>query len=133
MDKIFLSALSVECVVGIWEWERRVKQTVIIDVELAADIRKAASTDHIDDTVDYKKVSKRLLAFVGDSQFQLVETLTDRIAELIITEFGVSWVKVRLNKRGAIRGARDVGIEIERRREDYATAPARGVLGREAT
>ena len=125
MDKIFLSALSVECVVGIWEWERRVKQTVIIDVELAADIRKAASTDHIDDTVDYKKVSKRLLAFVGDSQFQLVETLTDRIAELIITEFGVSWVKVRLNKRGAIRGARDVGIEIERRREDYATAPAR--------
>ena len=133
MDKIFLSALSVECVVGIWEWERRVKQTVIIDVELAADIRKAASTDHIDDTVDYKKVSKRLLAFVGDSQFQLVETLTDRIAELIITEFGVSWVKVRLNKRGAIRGARDVGIEIERRREDYTTAPARGVLGREAT
>ena len=133
MDKIFLSALSVECVVGIWEWERRVKQTVIIDVELAADIRKAASTDHIDDTVDYKKVSKRLLAFVGDSQFQLVETLTDRIAELIITEFGVSWVKVRLNKRGAIRGARDVGIEIERRREDYAAAPARGVLGREAT
>jgi len=125
MDKIFLSALSVECVVGIWEWERRVKQTVIIDVELAADIRKAASTDHIDDTVDYKKVSKRLLAFVGDSQFQLVETLTDRIAELIITEFGVSWVKVRLNKRGAIRGARDVGIEIERRREDYATAPVR--------
>ena len=129
MDKIFLSALSVECVVGIWEWERRVKQTVIIDVELAADIRKAASTDHIDDTVDYKKVSKRLLAFVGDSQFQLVETLTDRIAELIITEFGVSWVKVRLNKRGAIRGARDVGIEIERRREDYPSASASGVPG----
>ena len=133
MDKIFLSALSVECVVGIWEWERRVKQTVIIDVELAADIRKAASTDHIDDTVDYKKVSKRLLAFVGDSQFQLVETLTDRIAELIITEFGVSWVKVRLNKRGAIRGARDVGIEIERRREDYPMAPTSGVPGTEAT
>lgn len=127
MDKIFLSALSVECVVGIWEWERRVKQTVIIDVELAADIRKAARTDHIDDTVDYKKVSKRLLAFVGESQFQLVETLTERIAELIITEFGVSWVKVRLNKRGAIRGARDVGIEIERRREDYPIAPSAGV------
>jgi dihydroneopterin aldolase len=120
MDKIFLSALSVECVVGIWEWERRVKQTVIIDLEMAADIRKAASTDHIDDTIDYKKVAKRLLAFVGDSQFHLVETLTERIAELIVTEFGVAWVKVRLNKRGAIRGARDVGIEIERRSEDYA-------------
>ena len=120
MDKIFLSQLSVECIVGIWEWERRVKQTVIIDVELAADIRRAAATDHIDDTIDYKRLAKRLLAFVGESQFQLVETLTEQIARVIVTEFGVSWVKVRLNKRGAIRGARDVGIEIERRAEDYA-------------
>ncbi len=120
MDKIFLSSLAVECIVGIWEWERRVKQTVVIDIEMAADIRKAAASDHIDDTIDYKRVSKRLQTFVGESQFQLVETLTERIAQLIVTEFGVSWVKVRLNKRGAIRGARDVGIEIERRREDYA-------------
>jgi 7,8-dihydroneopterin aldolase/epimerase/oxygenase len=124
MDKIFLSSLSIECVVGIWEWERRVKQTVIIDLEMAADIRKAASTDRIEDTIDYKKVTKRLLAFVGDSQFHLVETLTERIAELIVTEFGVTWVKVRLNKRGAIRGARDVGIEIERRTEDYLASSA---------
>ena len=123
MDKIFLSQLSVECIVGIWDWERRVKQTVIIDVELAADIRKAATTDHIDDTIDYKRVAKRLLTFVGESQFQLVETLTESIARVIITEFGVAWVKVRLNKRGAIRGARDVGIEIERRAEDYAGVP----------
>ena len=119
MDKIFLSQLNVECIVGIWDWERRVKQTVIIDVEMAADIRRAAATDHIDDTIDYKRVAKRLLAFVGESQFQLVETLTEAIAKVIVTEFGVSWVKVRLNKRGAIRGARDVGIEIERRSEDY--------------
>ena len=69
MDKIFLSALSVECIVGIWEWERRVKQTVIIDVEMAADIRRAAASDHIDDTIDYKRVAKRLLEFVGESQF----------------------------------------------------------------
>lgn len=123
MDKIFLSQLSVECIVGIWDWERRVKQTVIIDVELAADIRKAAATDHIDDTIDYKRVAKRLLSFVGESQFQLVETLTESIARVIVTEFGVSWVRVRLNKRGAIRGARDVGIEIERRAEDYAGVP----------
>jgi dihydroneopterin aldolase len=120
MDKIFLSQLSVECIVGIWEWERRVKQTVVIDVEMAADIRRAAATDSIEDTIDYKRVAKRLLAFVGDSQYQLVETLTEQLARVIVTEFGVSWVKVRLNKRGAIRGARDVGIEIERRAEDYA-------------
>ena len=75
MDKIFLSALTVECIVGIWEWERRVKQTVIIDLEMAADIRRAAASDRIEDTIDYKKVAKRLLAFVGESQFKLVETL----------------------------------------------------------
>ncbi len=119
MDKIFLSALNVECIVGIWEWERRVKQNVVIDIELAADIRRAAATDHIDSTINYKNLAKRLLSFVGDSQYQLVETLTEKIAELIITEFRVPWVRVKLNKQGAIRGARDVGIEIERRAEDY--------------
>ena len=120
MDKIFLSALTVECIVGIWEWERRVKQTVIIDLEMAADIRRAAASDRIEDTIDYKKVAKRLLAFVVESQFHLVETLTEQIARIVVTEFGVSWVKVRLNKQGAIRGARDVGIEIERSATDYA-------------
>ena len=120
MDKIFLRALSVECIVGIWEWERRVKQTVIIDVEMAADIRRAAASDSIEDTIDYKKVAKRLLAFVGESHFHLVETLTEHIAQVVVTEFGVAWVKVRVNKQGAIRGARDVGIEIERRREDFS-------------
>lgn len=125
MDKIFLSALSIECIVGIWEWERRVKQTVVIDLEMAADIRKAAASDAIEDTIDYKKVAKRLIAFVGDSQFHLVETLAERIARVVVVEFGVEWVKVRLNKQGAIRGARDVGIEIERRRSDYdGAAPA---------
>jgi dihydroneopterin aldolase len=121
MDKIFLTQLSIECIVGIWDWERRVKQTVVIDVEMAADIRRAAATDSIEDTIDYKRVAKRLITFVGESQYQLVETLTEQIARVIVTEFGVTWVKVRLNKRGAIRGARDVGIEIERRAEDYAS------------
>ena len=118
-DRIFLSSLTVECIVGIWEWERRVKQSVIVDLEMAVDIRKAAASDRIEDTLDYKKVAKRLLTFIGESQFNLVETLTERIAQLVVTEFGVSWVKVRLNKQGAIRGARDVGIEIERIADDY--------------
>jgi dihydroneopterin aldolase len=119
MDKIFLSAHPVECIVGIWDWERRVKQTVIIDLEMATDIRRAAASDRIEDTIDYKRVAKRLLAYVGDSQFNLVETLAENIARVVVTEFSVAWVKVRLNKQGAIRGARDVGIEIERRAADY--------------
>jgi dihydroneopterin aldolase len=119
-DVIFLAGLTVDCIVGIWDWERRVKQKVVLDLEMAADVRRAAASDSIDDTLDYKRVAKRLLAFVGESQYQLVETLADRVAELVITEFDVPWVRVRLNKQGAIRGARDVGILIERRREDYA-------------
>ena len=119
MDKIFLTGLKVECVVGIWEWERQVKQPVVLDIEMATDIRKAAASDHIDDTIDYKKVSKRLLSFVGESQFQLVETLTERIAEILVKEFQAPWVRVKLNKQGALRGAKDVGIVIERTTEDY--------------
>ena len=118
-DTIFLSGLTAECIIGIWDWERKVRQKVVIDLEMAVDIRKAAVSDDIADTLDYKKVSKRLQQFVEQSQFQLVETLTDRIAQLVITEFGVPAVKVRLNKQGALRGSRDVGIVIERRREDY--------------
>jgi dihydroneopterin aldolase len=122
MDIIFLTGLTTECIIGIWDWERKVKQKVVIDLEMGADIRKAAASDAIDDTLDYKRVSKRLLQFVGDSQFQLVETLTERIAQVVVTEFDVPWVRVRLNKQGAIRGSRDVGIQIERRREDFAAS-----------
>ena len=122
MDTIFLSGLTVDCIIGIWDWERKIKQKVVIDLEMSFDIRKAAASDHIDDTLDYKKVSKRLLQFVGESEFQLVETLIDRIAQLILVEFNVPQVKVRLNKQGALRGSRDVGIVIVRRREDYPAA-----------
>ena len=119
-DKIFLTALRTECIVGIWDWERQVKQPVIIDLEMACDIRNAARTDHIDDTIDYKKVSKRVLNFVEESQFQLIETLIENIARIIVTEFAVAWVRVRLNKKGAIRNSQDVGIIIERTSADYA-------------
>jgi dihydroneopterin aldolase len=119
MDIIFLSGLTTECIIGIWDWERRIKQKIVVDLEMGADIRRAAGSDRIDDTLDYKSVAKRLLQFIGDSEFQLVETLTERIAELVITEFSVPWVRVRLNKQGAIRGSRDVGILIERSSRDY--------------
>lgn len=114
MDKIFLNDLRIETVIGIWEWERKIRQTVSIDLEMAADIRRAAATDSVEDTLNYKSVAKRLQQFVGDSSFQLVETLAEKIAGIVLEEFDVPWVRVRLNKPGAIRGARDVGILIER-------------------
>lgn len=113
-DTIFLRDLRIETIVGIWDWERKIRQTVSIDLEMAADIRKAAATDSIEDTLNYKSVAKRLQAFVGDSSFQLVETMAERIAGIILDEFDVAWVYVTVNKPGAIRGARDVGIRIFR-------------------
>ncbi len=117
MDIIYLNDLKIETVIGIFDWERRIRQTVSIDLEMATDIRKAAASDSIEDTLDYKSVAKRLLAFVGESQFQLVETLAESVARIVIEEFGVPWVKVRINKQGAVRYAGDVGVIIERRAE----------------
>ncbi len=114
MDTIFLEDLNVETVIGIWDWERKIRQTVVINLEMAADIRKAAETDNVEDTLNYKAVAKRVQQFVADSEFQLVETLTERIAAIVNDEFGVPWVRVRVSKPGAIRGARDVGVVIER-------------------
>ncbi len=114
MDIIFLSDLRIETVIGIYDWERKIKQTVAIDLEMATDIRRAAATDSIDDTLNYKAIAKRLIQFVGESEFQLVETLAEKVAEIVLNEFHVPWVKVRLSKPGAVRGSRDVGILIER-------------------
>jgi dihydroneopterin aldolase len=114
MDIIFLHDLRVETTIGIWDWERKIRQTVAIDIEMAADIREAAKSDSVEDTLNYKAVAKRLQQFVGDSSFQLVETLAEKIADIILNEFDVPWVRVKLNKPGAIRSARDVGVIIER-------------------
>ena len=114
MDKIFLEDMRVETVIGIWEWERKIRQIVAIDLEMSADIRKAAASDEVEDTLNYKSVAKRIQAFVGESSFQLVETLAEKIAAIVLDEFDVSWVRVRLNKPGAIRGAKGVGVLIER-------------------
>jgi len=114
MDIIFLHDLKVETVIGIWEWERKIRQTVAIDLDMSADIRKAAASDSVEDTLNYKLVAKRVQQFVADSSFQLVETLAEKIAEIVLGEFEVSWVRVKVNKPGAIRGARDVGVLIER-------------------
>lgn len=119
-DRIFLRGLAVDCIIGFVDWERRVKQTVVIDLEMSIDCRRAAIRDEVAETLNYKTVAKRLIAFVAASSFNLVETLVERIAALILEEFGVAWVRVTLSKPGAIRGARDVGVMIERTRADMA-------------
>lgn len=114
MDIIFLNNLRIETIIGIFDWERKVKQSLFFDIEMATDIRKAAASDDIQDTLDYKAISKAVIDFVEKSEFQLVETLAEKVAELIISDFNVPWLRLRLNKKGAIRQANDVGILIER-------------------
>ena len=114
MDTIFLRELQVQTIIGIYDWERETPQTVSIDLEMATNNRTAAASDRIEDALNYKSVAKRVIAFTGDSRFQLVETLAERIAAILLEEFRIPWAKVTVSKPGAIRGARDVGVCIER-------------------
>ena len=118
MDLLFLRELKVEAVIGIYDWERQVKQTLLIDLDMAADAARAAATDSVEDTTNYKEIAKRILTFTENSSFQLVETLAERLADIVIKEFGVPWVRVTVHKPGAIRGSRDVGVQIERGKID---------------
>jgi 7,8-dihydroneopterin aldolase/epimerase/oxygenase len=113
-DIVFLRDLKVDAVIGIYEWERRIRQKLYLDIDMATDISRAAATDDVELTLNYKDISKRVTAFVQDSDCALVETLAERIAQLIRDEFGVVWVRLKLNKKGAVRGATDVGVIIER-------------------
>jgi dihydroneopterin aldolase len=115
-DIIFLYGLNIDTVIGVYDWERKIRQTVIIDLELRTDVRKAALTDCIEDALDYKAVAKRLTKFISDSSFNLVETLAEHCIALLVTEFKLQWVRIKINKKGAVSGVEDVGVIIERER-----------------
>jgi dihydroneopterin aldolase len=114
MDIVYIRDLAIDTIIGINDWEREVRQTVSLDLEMATDIRRAADTDDIADTIDYKGVAKRLIAFVEGTEFLLVETMAERVSDIIREEFGVPWLRLRVSKPGAVTGATDVGVVIER-------------------
>jgi dihydroneopterin aldolase len=118
-DVIFLRGLEVECIIGFIDWERRLPQKVVIDFEMPVDCRHAAETDDVANTLDYKQVAKRAIAFVSESKFMLVETLSHKLALVLLAEFPLlGWIRISINKPGAIRGSKDVGVRIERSRAD---------------
>ena len=114
MDIVFINDLRIETIIGIFDWEREVKQTVSLDLEMAHDNALAAATDDIQHALDYKSVAKRLIQFIEAAEFLLVETMAEEIAKLVMTEFTVPWLRLTVRKPGALRGARDVGVRIER-------------------
>lgn len=117
-DIVFIEDLRIDAIIGIYDWEREVKQTVALDIQMAADNVKPAATENIDDALNYKAVAKRLIAYTEESQFQLVETLAEKLAEIIIREFDVPWCRLKLSKLGAVTGSRSVGVIIERGQKD---------------
>jgi dihydroneopterin aldolase len=114
MDIVFIRGLRIETTIGIYDWEKTIRQPVVMDLEMASNIARGAATDRIEDALDYKAVSKRLKDFVSTSRFELVETLAERCAEIILAEFGVPWLRLTLNKIGAVTDSEGVGVIIER-------------------
>ena len=114
MDIVYINDLKIDTVIGIFDWEREVRQTISLDLEMGTDISKAAATDDIQYALDYKSVSKRLIEFIEESEFLLVETMAEQVSEIVQREFHVPWLRLRIGKPGAIRGAKDVGVLIER-------------------
>lgn len=114
MDIVFIQALAVETVIGVFDWEREIKQTVLLDLDMAHDIRPAAETDCLEQALDYDSLSKRLITFIEAAEFQLIETLAEECATLLMTEFNIPWLRLKLSKPGAVPAANDVGLIIER-------------------
>jgi 7,8-dihydroneopterin aldolase/epimerase/oxygenase len=118
-DTVFLRGLEVDCIIGVFDWEREQKQKVVIDLDMDWDIGPAARDDDLAKAVDWKAVTKAVLDLVGPSTFELVETLAERIAGMVVTGFGVPRIRVRVQKPGAVRYSATVGVDIVRTAADF--------------
>lgn len=114
MDIVYIRDLKIQTIIGIYDWERAIKQTVGLDLEMGTDIRKAAASESIEDALNYKAVAHRIIDFIEASDFLLVETMAEKVAAIVREEFGVPWLRLRVSKPGAVRGSQDVGVIIER-------------------
>ncbi len=113
-DLVLIEGLEIRTVIGIYDWEREIRQMVRIDLEMAWDISRAGQSDDIADTLDYKAVSKRLISFVEASSFGLIESLAESCASIVLKEFDVPWLRLKMSKPGAVRGSENVAVLIER-------------------
>lgn len=116
-DKIFIQALQTKCRIGIFDWERKTLQKIVLDLEFPTDTRKAARRDCIEDALDYKKIAKYTISFVSKSQYFLIETLAEKLAASILKNFPVSGIRLRVSKPGALRFSENVGVDILRKKK----------------
>jgi len=118
MEIVYIRGLEVRTVIGVYDWEREIRQRLTVDLDMLWDFSRAADNDDIEYALDYKAVSKRIAGYMEESSFELLETLGSRIADIVQNEFGVKWLRLELGKPGAVTGARDVGVIIERGSKD---------------
>jgi len=118
-DRVYLRKLRVETVIGVYAWERRIRQSLLLNLEMATDAKNAAASDSLADALDYAKIAQRIAEFAAAAEYQLVESFADKLAELIIREFAVEWLRLDVNKKAAVPKAEGVGVIIERRKSDY--------------
>lgn len=114
VDRVFIEGLEVDTVIGVYDWERGIRQCLRLDLTLGWDNRPAAAEDDIAKALDYAVLSERVMAFARDAHFQLVETFAERLAALLMAEFGIQWLRLKVTKPGAVAAAIGVGVEIER-------------------
>ncbi len=113
-DIVYLHGLKCECTIGVWEWEKQIRQTLTLDIDLATDAAKAAANDDLEHALDYQAIATRVQSFTKDTPFELIETLAHKLADLILAEFDTSWVKIKVDKGSAVKGVKHVGIIVER-------------------
>lgn len=119
MDIIFIHDIKVKTIIGVYPWEKQVAQTLLLDLELDTNAAKAALSDEIDATIDYTLIVTRVIEHMQNNSYQLIETLAQRIANLILTEFPITWLRLKVRKPGILPSAKEVGIIIERKREEF--------------
>ena len=114
MDIVYITGLKLDAVIGVYDWERDIRQTLVLDLEMASDTRRGAATDAVEDTLDYAEISEAISALVTGSSYQLIESLAEAVARCVMTDFAVPWLRLRVSKPGAVAAAEDVGVIIER-------------------
>jgi dihydroneopterin aldolase len=110
---VYIKGLQAQSVIGVYAWEREIRQTLVLDLEMASDTACAAASDQIADALDYAAISSRVISLVEESEYQLIESLAEEVARMVLKDFGVSWLRLRLSKPGAVAAAEDVGVIIE--------------------
>ena len=113
MNIVYIKGLQAQSVIGVYAWEREIRQTLVLDLEMASDTARAAASDQIVDALDYATISSQVISLVEGSEYQLIESLAEEVARMVLRDFGVSWLRLRLSKPGAVTAAEDVGVIIE--------------------